>query len=340
MVWRDLRHEGESVRRREFIAGVGAAATWPLTARAQQSDKMRLIGVLLGAVERDTAGQARLAAFRSALGKLGWTEGSNLRIEVRWSADPEVAARHAADLVVLGAEVLVGENSASLDALRRQTHTIPIVFVGVTDPIGQGLVASLSHPGGDITGFSIFDAPMAGKWLGMLTQITPPVARVAVLFDPATTLYADLMLRSCEEAARSLALAVRAERVNNDSEIETAMAGVARGERGGVLVLPSAFTLAHRDAIVGIAAQHRVPAVYGISLFATSGGLMAYSTDITDLLRRAADYVDRILKGAKPGDLPIQQPTKFDLVINLKAAKALGVTISPTLLSTADEVIE
>ena len=227
-----------------------------------------------------------------------------------------------------------------IQALRRQTHTIPIVFVGVADPIGQGLVASLSHPGGDITGFSIFDAPMAGKWLGMLTQITPPVARVAVLFDPATTLYADLMLRACEEAARSLALAVRAERVNNDSEIETAMAGVAREERGGVLVLPSAFSLAHRDAIVGIAAQHRVPAVYGITLFAASGGLMAYSTDITDLLRRAADYVDRILNGAKPGDLPIQQPTKFDLVINLKAAKALGVTISPTLLSTADEVIE
>ena len=339
MVWRDLRHEGESVRRREFIAGVGAAATWPLTARAKQSDKMRLIGVLLAGEEGDAAGQARLAAFRSALAKLGWTEGSNLRIEVRWGADPALVARHAADLVALRAEVLVGEANTHR-ALRRQTNTIPIVFVGVTDPIGQGLVASLSHPGGDITGFSIFDAPMAGKWLEMLTQITPPVARVAVLFDPATTLYADLMLRSCEEAARSLALAVRAERVNNDSEIETAMAGVARGERGGVLVLPSAFTLAHRDAIVGIAAQHRVPAVYGISLFATSGGLMAYSTDITDLLRRAADYVDRILKGAKPGDLPIQQPTKFDLVINLKAAKALGVTISPTLLATADEVIE
>ena len=325
------------MRRREFIAVVGAAATWPLTARAQQSDKMRLIGVLLAGEESDSAGQARLAAFRSALAKLGWTEGSNLRIEVRWGADPALVARHAADLVALGAEVLVGEANAH-QALRRQTHTIPIVFVGVTDPISQGLVASLSHPGGDITGFSIFDAPMAGKWLGMLTQITPPVARVAV--DPATPLYADLMLRSCEEAARSLALAVRAERVNNDSEIETAMAGVAREERGGVLVLPSAFTLAHRDAIVGIAAQHRVPAVYGISLFATSGGLMAYSTDITDLLLRAADYVDRILKGAKPGDLPIQQPTKFDLVINLKAAKALGVTISPTLLATADEVIE
>jgi putative ABC transport system substrate-binding protein len=327
------------VRRREFIAVVGAAATWPLTARAQQSDKMRLIGVLLAGEEGDTAGKARLTAFRSALEKLGWTEGSNLRIEVRWSADPALAARHAADLVALGAEVLVGE-AHTHQALRRQTHTIPIVFVGVTDPIGQGLVASLSHPGGDITGFSIFDAPMAGKWLGMLTQITPPVARVAVLFDPATTTSADLMLPACEEAARSLALAVRTVPVNSESEIETAMAGVAREERGGVLVLPSAFTLAHRDAIVGIAAQHRVPAVYGISLFATSGGLMAYSTDITDLLRRAADYVDRILRGVKPGDLPIQQPTKFDLVINLKTAKALGVTISPTLLATAEEVIE
>jgi len=326
------------VRRREFIAVVSAAATWPLTARAQQSDKMRRIGVLLAGEEGDGAGQARLAAFRSALAKLGWTEGSNLRIEVRWSADPALAARHAADLVALGAEVLVGEANTH-QALRRQTHTIPIVFVGVSDPIGQGLGASLSHPGGDITGFSIFDAPMAGKWLEMLTQITPPVARVAVLFDPATT-YVDLVLRSCKEAAKSLALAVRSVPVNDDSEIETAMAGVAHEERGGVLVLPSVFTVTHRDAIVAIAARHRVPAVYGITLFATSGGLMAYSTDITDLLRRAADYVDRILKGAKPGDLPIQQPTKFDLVINLKAAKALGVTISPTLLATADEVIE
>jgi hypothetical protein len=184
------------VRRREFIAVVGAAATWPLTARAQQSDKMRLIGVLLAGEEGDTAGKARLTAFRSALEKLRWTEGSNLRIEVRWSADPALAARHAADLVALGAEVLVGE-AHTHHALRRQTHTIPIVFVGVTDPIGQGLVASLSHPGGDITGFSIFDAPMAGKWLGMLTQITPPVARVAVLFDPATTTSADLMLPAC-----------------------------------------------------------------------------------------------------------------------------------------------
>ncbi len=324
------------MRRREFIAVVGAAATWPLTARAQQ---MRLIGVLLVGEEGDTAGQARLAAFRSALAKLGWTEGSNLRIEVRWGADPALAARHAADLVALGAEVLVGEANTH-QALRRQTRTIPIVFVGVSDPIDQGLVASLSHPGGDITGFSLFDPPMAGKWLEMLTQIAPPVARVAVLFDPETTLYAGLVLRSCEEAAKSLALAVRSVPVNDDFEIETAMAGVAREERGGVLVLPSAFTVVHRDTIVAIAARQRVPAVYGISLFAASGGLIAYSTDITDLLRRAADYVDRILKGAKPGDLPIQQPTKFELVINLKAAKALGVTISPTLLSTADEVIE
>ena len=328
------------MRRREFIAVVGAAATWPLTARAQQSDKIRLIGVLLAGEEGDAAGQARLAAFRSALAKLGWTEGSNLRLEVRWGADPALAARHAADLAALGAEVLVGEGGNAYQALRRQTHTIPIVFVGVSDPIGQGLVASLSHPGGDITGFSLFDTPMAGKWLEMLTQITPPVPRVAVLFDPATTRYADLVLRSCEEAAKSLALAVRSVRVNDDTEIETAMAGVAREERGGVLVLPSVFTFTHRDAIVAIAARHRVPAVYGITLFAASGGLMAYSTDITDLLRRAADYVDRILNGAKPGDLPIQQPTKFDLVINLKAAKALGVTISPTLLATADEVIE
>ena len=236
---------------------------------------MRLIGVLLAgrAKAECRQAQARLrAAFRSALAKLGWTgrQQSSHRSSLG-RLIPRLPLATPPILVALGAEVLVGEANA-YQALRRQTHTIPIVFVGVTDPIGQGLVASLSHPGGDITGFSIFDAPMAGKWLGMLTQITPPVARVAVLFDPATTLYADLMLRSCEEAAKSLALAVRSVPVNDDTEIETAMAGVAREERSGVLVLPSVFTFTHRDAIVAIAARHRVPAVYGITLFAASGG--------------------------------------------------------------------
>ena len=230
--------------------------------------------------------------------------------------------------------------SPAVEALRRQTSTIPIVFALVTDPVGQGFVASLARPGGNITGFSAYDPPMAGKWLGMLTQITPPVARVAVLFNPATAPYAGLMLRAIEDAAPSFAVTVRAAPVHDDAEIEAMMAGLAREERGGLLVLPGAFTNVHRDAIVALAARHRLPAVYPFRFFATIGGLMSYGIDHDDLFRRAAAYVDRILKGAKPGDLPVQRPTKFELVINLKTAKALGITVAPSLLATADEVIE
>jgi putative tryptophan/tyrosine transport system substrate-binding protein len=327
------------MRRRTFIAGLGAAAAWPLAAWGQQPDRMRLIGVLMNSIEGDPAGQSWLMAFRDGLAKLGWTE-SNVRMEIRWGSGPAFIERYAAELVALGSEVLVGESTAALQAFQQQTKTIPIVFLGVADPIGQGFIASLGHPGGNITGFSVFDAPMAGKWLEMLTQITPPVARVAVLFNPATAPYADLMLHASDEAARSMALAVRAVPVNNDSEIETMMAGIAHEERSGVLVLASAFTVAHHDAIVAIANRDRVPAVYGIAAFAKSGGLMSYGPDVTDSFRRAADYVGRILKGAKPSDLPVQQPTKFELVINLKTAKALGITIAPSLLAIADEVIE
>ncbi len=328
------------MKRREFINFLGgAAAAWPLAARAQLPDRMHLIGVLINSVEGDPAGQSWLTAFRDELAKLGWTE-INLRMEIRWGSDSALIERYAAELVALRSEVLLGESTAALQAFQRQTKTIPIVFLGVADPIGQGFVASLAHPGGNITGFSVFDAPMAGKWLELLTQITPPVARVAVLFNPATAPYAGLMLHATVEAARSMALAVRAVPVNNDSEIETMMAGIAHEERSGVLVLASAFTVAHHDAIVAIANRDHVPAVYGIAMFATSGGLMSYGPDVTDSFRHAAVYVDRILKGAKPTDLPVQQPTKFELVINLKTAKALSIAIAPSLLATADEVIE
>jgi putative tryptophan/tyrosine transport system substrate-binding protein len=300
------------MKRREFITLLGgAAATWPLAARAQQPDRMRRIGVLMGAVESDPARQSQLAAFRGALAKLGWREGSNLGIEVRWGADPELCARYAADLVALGAEVLLADSTPSLEALQQRTRTIPIVFVTVADPIGQGFVANLARPGGNITGFSAFDAPMAGKWLEMLTQIAPPVTRVAMLFDPATTPYANLMLRAMEEAAPSFAVAVRAAPVSSDSEVDAIMAGLAREERGGVLVLPSVFAATNRDAIIALAARHRLPAIYAYPFFAAAGGLMSYGVDLADLL-----------------------------VINLKTAKALDITVATSLLATADEVIE
>ena len=330
------------MQRRDFLTLICASTvTWPLTARAQQTARVRRIGVLMGSVEADPAGKSRLAAFQGALAKLGWTEGSNLRIELRWGgADPALFAPSAAELVATGPEALLADSSPSLDALRLQTSKIPIVFVGVSDPIGQGFVTSLARPGGNITGFSAFDSPMAAKWLGMLTQITTPVARVAVLFNPATTPYAGLMLRAIDEAAPSFMVTVRAAPVNSDTEVEATMARVAREERGGVLVLPSVFTVTHRDAIIALAARHRVPAVYSFPLFATNGGLMSYGVDLADLHRRSAAYVDRILKGDRPGDLPVQQPIKFDLVINLKTAKALNITIAPSLLATANEVIE
>jgi putative ABC transport system substrate-binding protein len=329
------------MKRREFITlVVGSVVMWPFAARAQQQrDRKRLIGVLFPSVEGDPAAQTRVAALRDGLAKFGWTE-SNLRMEIRSGSGRALIERYAAELVALGADVIVAQSTAALQAFRRLTRTIPIVFLGVADPIGQGFVASLAHPGGNITGFSVFDAPMASKWLAMLTQITPPVSRVAVLFHPATTPYAGLVLQASEEAGRSIALPVRAAPVNSDSEIETVMAGIAREERSGVIVVGSAFTVAHNDAIVAVAARHRVPAVYAQPIFVKSGGLMAYGADFIDTFRRAADYVDRILKGDKPGDLPVQQPTKFELVINLKTAKALGVTIAPSLLALADEVIE
>jgi putative ABC transport system substrate-binding protein len=261
------------------------------------------------------------------LGALNWHEGGNLHIDWRWSGgDPALFERYAAELVALGPEVLFAVGSPSVEALRRQTSTIPIVFVQVVDPVGQGFIASLAHPGGNITGFTLYDAPMASKWLGILTQITPPVARVAILYNPATAPYAGWLLRAIEAAASSIAAAVRAAPVNDDAEIEAMMAGLAREGRGGVLVIPSAFTIVHRDTIVALAARHRLPAVYPYRFYTAAGGLMSYSVDLNDEFRRSADYVDRILKHAKAADLPVQLVAKFELTINLKSAKALGIT--------------
>jgi putative tryptophan/tyrosine transport system substrate-binding protein len=330
------------MRRREFIKVIGgAAAAWPLAAHGQQPGRMRRIGVLEGNRANDPQAQANAVALVQGLAALNWKEGDNLRIDWRWGGgDPALFASHAAELVALGPEVLLADSTLSLEVLRRQTRTIPIVFIGVFDPIGQGFVASLARPGGNITGFGAFDSPMAGKWLEMLTQITPPVARVAVLFNPATTPYAGLIIHTIEAVAPSFAVVVRAAPVDSSSEVEAMMAGVAREERGGVLVLPTTFTVSHRDAIIALAARHRLPAVYSFRFFAADGGLMSYGSNLADLHHRSAAYVDRILKGDRPGDLPVQQPTKFDLVINLKTAKALGIDVPDRLLATADEVIE
>lgn len=333
--------------RRTVLAGIAATlAPGTRFAQAQQRDGRepqgsRRIGALMATLANDAEGQARAAALVQGLGALNWHEGGNLRIDWRWTgAGPALYGRYAAELVALRPEVILAMGSTAVETLRRQTSTIPIMFVNVNDPVGQGLVDSLTHPGANITGFSNYDPPMVGKWLGMLTQITPRVARLGVLFNPATAPYAGLMLRAIEDAAPSFAMAVRAAPCRDDAEIAATIAGLAREERGGLLVMPDPFTLVHRDAIVALAARHRLPAVYPYRFFAAVGGLMSYGIDQDDLFLRAAAYVDRILKGAKPGDLPVQRPTKFELVINLKTAKALGITIAPSLLSLADAVIE
>ncbi|MDB5611699.1 MAG: putative transport system substrate-binding protein [Bradyrhizobium sp.] len=330
------------MRRRQFITLLGGTAAWPLTAQAQPQDGIRRLGVLMANRESDPVGKAFAAALVKGLGALGWREGGNLRIDWRWGAggDPTLFERYAGELVALGLDALFAQASPSVAALRRETSTIPIVFTMVTDPIGQGFVASLARPGGNITGFSDFDSSMAGKWLGMLTQIAPPVARVAVLYNPATTPYAGLMRRAIEEAAPSFTVAARIAPCRDDAEIETMMTALAHEERGGLLVLTDIFNIVHRDAILASAAHHRQPVVYFDRSFTAAGGLMSYGIDYADLFRRSAAYVDRILNGAKAADLPVQQPTKFELVINLRTAKMLGIEVSPTLLAIADEVFE
>jgi putative ABC transport system substrate-binding protein len=271
------------MNRRQFITLLGGAAAWPLAARAQQRGGMRRLGVLMGS-PNDAVGHANATALMQGLGALGWQEGSNLRIALRWfgGIEPALSERYVAEVIAFEPEVLV-TGTAQMAAVRRRTRTIPIVFTNVTDPIGQGFVESLAHPGGNITGFSNYDPPMAGKWLTMLTQITPPVARVAVLYNPATAPFAGLMLRAIEEAAPSLKVTVRAAPVNDDAEIEALMAGLAREERGGLLVLPNLFTTVHRATIVALATRHRLPAVYAFRYFTTIGGLMSYGIDQPDL---------------------------------------------------------
>jgi putative tryptophan/tyrosine transport system substrate-binding protein len=328
------------MRRREFIAGVGGAVAWPLAARAQQGERIRRIGVLTQFDENDPEWKHRYSAFTRALADFGWNDGRNVRIDVRWSGGEINRIRALAqELVGLQPDIILTQSTPPTIALQRETRTIPIVFVNVSDPVGSGLVAELKQPGANITGFGYLEPSLGGKWLELLSGIAPGVKRVAIMCNPDTA-PVSVYMPSFETAARSLGVATIIALVHDDVEIETAIITLGREPRGGLVVMPDTFTVSHRAPIISAAARNNVPAVYFLSDFATDGGLLAYGVDPVDTFRRAATYVDRVLRGAKPSELPVQFSTKFELVINLKTAKALGLTLPPNLLAIADEVIE
>jgi putative ABC transport system substrate-binding protein len=330
------------MRRREFITLIGGAAVaWPLSARAQHPSAMRRIGVLMGIAENDTDAKPRATAFEHGLQELGWTEGRNVRIEYRWAAaDFERMRAYAAELVALAPDLILANSTPVVAALQQATRDIPIVFVNVVDPVGSGFVANLARPGGNITGFLIFEFSMGGKWLETLKQVAPRVKRVAMIFNPQTAPFGESFARVAEAAAPAFAVEMVSAMVRDSAELDGAVASFAGNPDGGLIVLPDLFNTDHRDTIVALAARHRLPAVYPFRYFAASGGLVSDGVDGNDLFRRSASYVDRILKGEKPADLPVQAPTEYELVINLKAAKALGLDVPPSLLARADEVIE
>jgi putative ABC transport system substrate-binding protein len=311
-----------------------------VVARAQPADRMRRVGLLMGYREDDAEGQANLAAFRQGLQQLGWIEGRNIQIDIRWGgADPDKARGFAKELVAMSPDVIVPNTNLMMAILQKETHTIPVVFVYVGDPVGSGYVTNLARPGGNATGFSALDTAIGGKWLELLKESAPDVSRVAVILHPETPPNVGF-LHAAEAAAPSLGVRVMALGAHNAAEIEGPVTKFAAEPNGGLIIAPHAVTLAFRDLIIGLAARYRLPAVYGFRVFATSGGLMSYGTRPPDIFRHGASYVDRILKGEKPGDLPVQNPTEYELVINLKTAKALGLKIPQTLLTSAHEVIE
>jgi putative tryptophan/tyrosine transport system substrate-binding protein len=331
------------MRRREFISLLGGAATaWPLAARAQQTDQVRRIGVLMGYAETDSDARAWYMAFQEALQKLGWTEGRNIQIETRWATpdDAESMRRLAKELVAPQPNAILSSTTPTTTALLQQTRTIPIVFAIVADPIGSGFVASFARPGGNVTGFIFTEPTMAGKWLELLKEIAPRVARVAMLFNPVSATYAEYWLNPFKAAAASFAVEAIATPIRDRYELESVIAGQAREPNGGLIVMPDSFTDTHRVEITSLAARYRLPAVYPFRFFAEAGGLLSHGVDRTDNFRRAATYVDRILKGEKPAELPVQAPAKYETVINLKTAKALGLQIPDKLLALADGVIE
>jgi len=329
------------MRRREFIAALGGAAAWPLAAHAQQGERLRRIGVLVSAVEGDPRGLEYVTAFAQALAELGWTVGRNVRIEYRWGAgDLDRFRRYAAELVALAPDVVLASSGSIVGAFQQASRTVPIVFVTTIDPVGGGWVESLSRPGTNATGFAAFEFSMSGKWLELLKEIAPGVKRVAVIRDPSVPAGSG-GLAAIQTVAPSLGVELTPVGVRDAGEIEHAIADFARGPNGGlILVGPTSSVQRHRDLIVALAARHRLPAVYANRLFVTGGGLISYAPDSLEQYRRAAGYVDRILKGEKPADLPVQAPTKYELVINLKTAKELALTVPASLLARADEVIE
>jgi putative ABC transport system substrate-binding protein len=328
------------VKRREFITLLGGAATWPVAARAQQREKMRRIGVLMNLAADDAEGQARLAAFLQGLQEASWAVGRNVRIDLRWSAgDADLFRKQAAELVALAPDVILASGTPAATPLLQATRTVPIVFAQLVDPVGAGLVASLARPGGNATGFTAFEYAMSGKWVELLKEIAPGVTRVAVLRDAATSSGIG-MLGAIQSVASSFGMELTPVGVSDASEIERGITALARASNGGLIVTPVTLTIVHRDLIIALAARHQLPAVYGLRPFVTAGGLIAYGPNSIDPFRRAASYVDRILKGEKPADLPVQAPTKYELVINMKAAKTLGLDVPTSLLARADEVIE
>ena len=331
------------MKRREFITllGGGAAVAWPLAARAQQPERVRRIGVLMASAADDSESQARIAAFLQGLQQLGWADGRNVRIDTRWATtDADDIRRHAAELAALAPDVLVAATGTVTAApLLQATRTVPIVFVQVIDPVGAGFVVSLARPGGNATGFTIYEYGMSGKWLELLKEIAPRMARAAVLRDPAIASGIG-QFAAAQAVAPSLGLELSPVDVRDAGEIERAVTAFARSPNGGLIVTASALATRHRDLIIALAARHRLPAVYSYRYMVAAGGLVSYGPDSLDQYRRAAGYVDRILKGEKPADLPVQAPTKYALVINLKTANALGLDIPTTVLSRADEVIE
>jgi putative ABC transport system substrate-binding protein len=330
------------MQRRKFITLLGgAAAAWPLAARAQQPGGMRRIGVLMAYAESDSEGQAYLAAFREGIQKLGWTEGRNIGIDTRWAtSDAALMQRFAKELIALQPELIFSSDTPTTAALLQQTRTIPIIFATVSDPVGSGFVASFPQPGGNVTGFIVMEPTMAGKWLELLKEIAPRVNRVAILFNPATAPYFEYYLNPFKAAVASVAVEAIVAPVRDTSELESVVAAQARAPNTGLIAMPDSFMNAHRAEVTSLAARYRLPAVYAFRFFAELGGLLSYGNDVRDNFRRAAAYADRILKGAKPSELPVQAPVKFELVINLKTAKALGLDVPLSLQQRADAVIE
>jgi putative tryptophan/tyrosine transport system substrate-binding protein len=338
LTYPDLREDG--MRRREFIAALGGAAAWPLAAHGQQPERVRRVGVLMAAAADDPEYQARVAAFLQSLQQLGWADSRNVRVDTRWATDLGDLRRHAAELGALAPDVIVAATGTTTIApLLQATRTVPIVFVLAIDPVGAGFITSLSRPGGNATGFTMFEYGMSVKWLELLKEISPRVSRAAVLRDP--TIASGIgQFGALQAAAPSLGVELSPVDVHDEREIERAVTAFARTPNGGLIVTAAPLATGHRNLIIALAARHRLPAVYASRVFVTDGGLIYYGPDLIDQYRRAAGYVDRILKGENPADLPVQAPNKYELAINLKTAQALGLTVPPALLARADEVIE